>query len=164
MGSIYNPLAALIAVCFSSMASGQAATNPLGVRSIAEVESRTSDAGRETPKLVPADKVVPGDRLIYTLEVRNKSAATLRTPIVTYPIPAHMWYVADTAVGPAAEITYSVDGGRSFDTPENLTVRNSEGQSRAAVAADYTHIRWQLKNSLQGNSVAFLRFRVLVKP
>jgi hypothetical protein len=42
-------------------------------------------------------------------------------------------------------------------------MRNSEGQSRAAIAADYTHIRWQLNNPLKGNSVAFVRFRVLVK-
>jgi uncharacterized repeat protein (TIGR01451 family) len=164
MGSIYNSLPAVVALCFSSMASGQAATNPLSVRSIAEVESRTGDAGREAPKLVPADKVVPGDRLIYTLEVRNSSAATLPAPTVIYPIPAHMWYIADSAVGPAAEITYSVDGGRSFDAPENLEVASPQGRSRAALAADYTHIRWQLKNPLKGNSVAFVRFRVVVKP
>jgi uncharacterized repeat protein (TIGR01451 family) len=163
MGSIYNPLAALVALCFASMVSGQTSADPLVIRSIAEVESRTGEQGRETPKLVPADKVVPGDRLIYTLEVRNSGAATLPGPTVTYPIPAHMWYVADSAFGPAAEITYSVDGGRSFDVPENLTMQNSEGQSRAAIAADYTHIRWQLNNPLKGNSVAFVRFRVLVK-
>jgi hypothetical protein len=34
---------------------------------------------------------------------------------------------------------------------------------RPATAADYTHIRWQLKHSLKGNSVAFARFRAVVK-
>jgi uncharacterized repeat protein (TIGR01451 family) len=160
--SIYNFLGALIALASASIACGQAATDPLSVRAIAEVESRTSDHGRETTRLMPADRVVPGDLMIYTLEVRNTGAATLPAPTVTYPIPAHMWYVADSAVGPAAEITYSVDGGRSFDAPENLMVM-SEGQLRTASAADYTHIRWQLKNNLKGNSTAFVRFRVLVK-
>jgi uncharacterized repeat protein (TIGR01451 family) len=164
MGSIYNPVAALVALGFSAMASGQAATNPLSIKSIAEVETRTGEPGREASKLAPADKVVPGDHLIYTLEVRNSSAASLPAPTVIYPIPAHMWYVADSAVGPAADITYSVDGGRSFDIPENLKIPDPQGRPRAALAADYTHIRWQLKNPLKGNSVAFVRFRVVLKP
>jgi hypothetical protein len=73
---------------------------------------------------------------------------------VTYPIPTHMIYVADSAIGPSAELSYSVDGGRTFDRPENL---------QPHVAADYTHIRWQMIHSLKGNSTAFLRFRALVK-
>jgi uncharacterized repeat protein (TIGR01451 family) len=159
----YNSLGALIALAFATVAHAQAASNSLAIRAIAEVELRSAEPGRDTSKLVTADKVVPGDGIIYTLEVRNSSASTVRSPTVTYPIPAHMWYVADSAVGPAAEVTYSIDGGRSFDDPENLKMPASEGQWRVATAADYTHIRWQLKNNLKTNSVAFVRFRVIVK-
>ncbi len=75
-----------------------------------------------------------------------------------------MRYVADSAVGPGAEVSYSVDGGRSFDLPENLKVRDrKDGELRPALAADYTHIRWRLKNSLKANSVAFVRFRARVE-
>jgi len=123
----------------------------------------SAEQGRETSKLVPADKVVPGDLIIYTLEVHNTGTTTLAAPTVIYPIPAHMWYLADSAVGPAAEVTYSIDGGESFDAPENLRLPGSEGQWRVAAAADYTHIRWQLKNNLKANSVAFVRFRVIVR-
>jgi uncharacterized repeat protein (TIGR01451 family) len=66
-------------------------------------------------KLVPADRVVPGDRVIYTLEVRNAGATGVDSPSVTYAVPDHMKYVADSAVGPGAEVSYSVDGGHSFD-------------------------------------------------
>jgi hypothetical protein len=66
-------------------------------------------------------------------------------------------------VGPGAEVSYSVDGGRSFERAEYLTVQGPDGRLRPAVAADYTDIRWQLKNSLKANSVAFVRFRALVK-
>ena len=114
-------------------------------------------------KLVPADRLVPGDRVIYTLEVRNTGATALDAPTVTHPVPEHTRYVADSAVGPGAEVSYSVDGGRSFERPENLTVQGPDGRLRPAVAADYTDIRWQLKNSLKANSVAFVRFRALVK-
>jgi uncharacterized repeat protein (TIGR01451 family) len=107
--------------------------------------------------------VVPGDRVIYTLEVRNTGATALDAPVVTHPVPEHMRYVADSAVGPGAEVSYSVDGGRSFDRAENLKVPGIDGRLRRAIAADYTDIRWQLKNTLKANSVAFVRFRALVK-
>jgi hypothetical protein len=74
-----------------------------------------------------------------------------------------MTYLPDTAVGPGTEVTYSVDAGRSFDAPENLRIQEPGGQLRAAAATDYTHIRWQLKNALKANSVAFVRFRARVK-
>ncbi len=143
--------------------AGAQAPNPIAIKAIAEVELRIIEQGREIPKLVPADRVVPGDRVFYTLEVRNTDGAVVAAPAVTYPIPEHMQYVADSAVGPGAEVSFSVDGGRSFDAAENLKIRTPEGTLRAAVAADYTNIRWQLKKNLKGHAVAFVRFRVLVK-
>jgi hypothetical protein len=71
--------------------------------------------------------------------------------------------VADSAVGPGTEVSYSADGGRSFDIPEKLKIQDAEGQSRPAGPANYTHIRWQLKNRLKGNSMAFVRFRAQMK-
>jgi uncharacterized repeat protein (TIGR01451 family) len=146
-----------------ALALGQANSGPIAVKAIAEVESRTVREGREVSKLAPADRVVSGDWVIYTLEVRNTAATTIRAPTVTYPVPEHMSYVAESAVGPATEISYSVDAGRSFDAAENLKVQDADGQLRPAAAADYTHIRWHLKNSLKSNSVAFVRFRARVK-
>jgi uncharacterized repeat protein (TIGR01451 family) len=153
-------LAALLLV--AAIAAAQEAADPLTIRAIAEVESRALAGGREVVKLIPADRVVPGDQVIYTLEVRNTGAA-LPAPTVVHPIPEHMRYVADSAVGPGADVSYSVDGGRSFDLPENLKVPGKDGELRPAVAADYSHIRWRLKNSLKANSVAFVRFRARVE-
>jgi uncharacterized repeat protein (TIGR01451 family) len=156
-------LGALLAFLLSAMAVAQNPTNPLVIRAIAEVESKSNDGGREVPKLIPADRVVPGDRVLYTLEVRNTGATGVDSPSVTYAVPDHMKYVADSAVGPGAEVSYSVDGGHSFDSPGNLRVPGIDGRARLAAAADYTHLRWRLKNSLKANSVAFVRFRALVK-
>jgi uncharacterized repeat protein (TIGR01451 family) len=143
--------------------AGDIARDPIAVTTVAEVETKTSRNGRDAVKLVPADRVVPGDQVIYTVEIRNTGTAEVLAPSVAYAIPAHMRYVADSAVGPGAEVSYSVDGGRTFDRPENLKIAGPAGQLRPADAADYTHIRWQLKNSLKGNSVAFARFRAVVK-
>ena len=151
-----------LAIAEQPSASGPE-TNLLTIRSIAEVESRSAEAGREIVKLVPADRVVPGDRVLYTLEVRNAGAQVLVTPTVIHPVPEHMRYVADSAAGPGAEISFSVDGGHRFERAAKLKVLGSDGQWRSATAADYTHIRWQLKNPLRPDSVAFVRFRAVVK-
>jgi uncharacterized repeat protein (TIGR01451 family) len=140
-----------------------AAPDPITIKAIAEVELSSQSQGRETSKLIPADRVVSGDTVIYTLEVRNTAPTSVRRPIVTYAIPSHMTYMPDTAVGPGSEVTFSVDAGRTFDAPENLRIQEPGGQLRTAAAADYTHIRWQLKNVLKGNSVAFVRFRARMK-
>jgi uncharacterized repeat protein (TIGR01451 family) len=146
----------------AATAVAQEAAGRLTIKAIAEVESKSTAHGREVVKLIPADRVVPGDQVIYTLEVRNTGAA-LEAPVVVHPVPEHMRYVADSAVGPGAEVSYSVDAGRSFDRAENLKVPGKDGEPRPAVAADYTHIRWRLKNSLKANSVAFVRFRAQVE-
>ncbi len=131
------------------------ATGAIVVRAIAEVEKGAT--------LAPAKRVVSGDRVLYTLEVRNTAPTTAPPPRVDFPIPTHTWYVAGSAVGPVTEISYSIDGGLNFDREENLRMPAANGEMRTAVARDYTHIRWQLKNSLKANSVAFVRFRVVVK-
>ena len=158
--TFYNCLGAAIALSCAIAAAGQGAPNPVAIRAIAEVEDRTAEAGRT--RLVSADRVVSGDQIIYTLEVRNTAASTVHGPTVTYAVPAHVRYVADSAVGPGAEVSFSVDGGRNFDSPENLEIPTAHGL-RPAAAQDYTHIRWQLANDLKANSVAFVRFRAFVK-
>lgn len=159
----FRSMGLLFAVGWAWAAHSQPAAAPLAIKAIAQVELRSTVQGREATKLVPATRVASGEWVIYTLEVRNISPATLPAPTVTFPIPQHMTYGADTAIGPGAEVTYSIDGGRHFDVPDNLKIRQPDGESRRAAAADYTHIRWQLKNPLKGNSVAFVRFRAQMK-
>jgi len=166
--NMYRPLSCptrgfLVAAAMIIGVNCLAASDLVSVRAIAEVEHSSPSPGGETTKVIPADRVVSGDSVIYTLEVRNTGPTTAPRPVVTYPIPTHMTYTPDSAVGPGTEVTYSVDAGRSFDVPENLRIQEPGGQQRAATAADYTHIRWQLKNALKANSVAFLRFRARVK-
>ncbi len=141
------------ALWLMTVTSGQATLPGIQVRTIAEVETKVVQDGREIVRLSPANRVVPGDYVIYTIEIRNTAATDAVAPTVTRPIPQHVAYVADSATGPGADITYSIDG-RTFDRPDGLY---------PATAADYTHIRWQFKRTLKAKSVAFARFRAVVK-
>jgi hypothetical protein len=144
-------------------AADAAQDDKISVKAIAEVAVKISQGGRETLRLQPADRVVPGDEVIYTLEIRSTTAKVQPPPTVDYPIPEHMRYAADSAVGAGAVVSYSIDGGRTFARPEELFVTGEDGKKRPATAEDYTHIRWRLKHILKGNSVAFARFRAIVK-
>ena len=92
-------------------ASGQATSNGLLVKVLAEVESGRLSMDRTSVKLIPADRVAPGDQVIYTLEIRNAGSVAIPVPTVRESRPAHTVYVADSATGPGAEVSYSVDGG-----------------------------------------------------
>jgi uncharacterized repeat protein (TIGR01451 family) len=153
-----------LALCVLALAAAAATQNDrITVKAIAEIAVKITESGREGQRLQPADRVVPGDEVIYTLEIRNTSAMAQPPPTVDYPIPEHMRYVADSAVGAGAVVSYSTDGGHSFARPEELFVTGKESQKRPATAEDYTHIRWQLKHILKGNSLARATFRAIVK-
>ncbi len=145
--------AALLTLAAAHTASGQATSPSLKIRTIAEVTTHVTEDGHDVTHLRTADRVAPGDELLYTLEIRNTAATDLLAPTVVNPIPAHTQYVADSASGPGAEITFSADGGRTFRAAEDLDAKPS----------DYTHIRWQLRKTLKSHSVAFARFRAVVK-
>ena len=74
------PGVAFVIIAIASAASGQSraavaeGVDTLSVKAIAEVETKVSLNGRDTIKLMPADHVVPGDEVIYTLEIRNTGA------------------------------------------------------------------------------------------
>jgi hypothetical protein len=154
---------ALAAAVAGQGAADGAREDKISVKAIAEVAVKISQSGREAQRLQPADRVVPGDEVIYTLEIRSTTAMAQPPPIVDYPVPEHMRYVADSAVGAGAWVSYSIDGGRTFARPEELFVTGEDGKKWPATAEDYTHIRWRLKHILKGNSVAFARFRAIVK-
>lgn len=141
----------------------QTTTPQLAVRVVAEVQTRVSDHGSQYTQMAPADKVVPGDLVYYTLEVRNEGTGSLPSPGVVQGVPPHMVYVANSASGPGCEITFSVDGARSFERPDRLKVTLPDGTQRAALARDYTHVRFRMASLVKAHSIVFMRFRARVK-
>jgi uncharacterized repeat protein (TIGR01451 family) len=101
--------------------------------------------------------------VIYTIEVRNEGPDAVDGYSFTSAVPEHMVYVADSGVAPGAEVSFSVDGGRSFDAPEKLTVHGADGKQRPARPADYTAIRWTLRNRLKSGSTVLARYRAVLR-
>nr|WP_067295357.1 DUF11 domain-containing protein [Marinobacterium profundum] len=109
-------------------------------------------------KLVKADKVIPGEIVIYTLEVENTSDLSADNVVITDPVPEHMTYMEDLTEAEGVRVLYSVDGGIIYDTPENLQVQGDDGQMVTAKKSDYTHIKWNFDKAVPAKSETLVRF------
>ncbi len=131
----------------------------LEVKTVVQKENKVVTAdGKTTVELVAADAVVPGEEVIYTVTYTNLSADPTDNIVITNPIPDQLTYVQGSAFGPGTTISFSVDGGKTFASPETLVV-SENGETRPATSADFTNIRWQVENTLANGQRGFARFR-----
>ena len=132
----------------------------------AEREVEVEEKGVRIKKLAPPQKMVPGDEVLYTITYTNKLAKPAENIAVTNPLPKHTRYQEGSAAGDNADITFSVDGGKTFAPPNQLsvTVKDKSGKDtvRPAGGADYTHIRWVIKQSVAPGQSGAVRFRAVI--
>jgi uncharacterized repeat protein (TIGR01451 family) len=153
----------VVAVVAMSVSAQAFAEDPgcIVLKSVAEVEQVVVNAkGEKTTKLVPASTTVPGVEVIWTVTANNICKVPSEKVTINNAVPEHMTYVANSAIGPGSDISYSLDG-KTFGTPEQLTVK-ADGAQRQARTDEYRHIRWVFKNSLQPGAQAFARFRAVL--
>lgn len=152
----------LTALLWLHCALGAEAPVEIETTLIAEVrESVVLPSGRETHRLVPATTLKQGQTIFYTVRMRNPTPAPARNVVVVRRIPENTVYVEGSAVGPGADIDFSVDGGQTFARPADLYVSLPTGERRRAAAKDYTHIRWRLKYPLAPGAIALARFQAV---
>lgn len=149
-------------------AQGEAAAAPpaqgcLLLKTVAETEQEVVDEnGERVKRLVPAAKVTPGTEVVWTVTASNVCAQPVDKVSIDNPVPEHMRYVADSALGAGAEIVFSLDG-RRFGSPSALRVRETDGTERPARPDEYTHIRWSFRNAIAPGQLAMARFRAVLK-
>ena len=100
---------------------------------------------RPHARFVPAGRLEAGDEVHYTILLRNPGRSPVTDAQVTKRMPYGLHYLAGSATGPACDIEFSTDGGKTFAArpPER----------------DYTHLRWTMRQPLPPESTALLRFR-----
>jgi hypothetical protein len=153
---------AAAAAALAVMAQGAArAPRDLLVSSQLERIRPTAGGDAEDTAQDAIDAAAPADELIVSVRFANSSDHVLDAIRITSPIPADLSYVADSASGPGADVLYSVDGGRSFGRPEELAMQAPDGSVRGAEPADYTHVRWVLRTSLDAGASGVARFRAV---
>lgn len=157
-----NSLLALVVIASPVWAGSLTLTN------IAEIEvTEVNEQGEEVVKRVPAEQVIPGTEVIYTITANNEGDMEAANVVITNPVPEHTVYVADSAsssaMGKATRIVFSVDGGATYDVPENLEVMDEDGTLRLASAEEYTHVQWAFDFAIPAGSKVDVSFRVRLK-
>ncbi len=148
------------ALLFMAWVAPVHAAADIRLKAVAEIEvSVVNDKGETEIKRIPAAKVIPGTEVIYTITVSNLGDQPADSVVVTDPIPENTTYVDRSAFGAGTKITFSVDGGNSYDLADELNVKDAAGNLRAATASDYTHIRWVLNFTLKPKDVAPVWFK-----
>lgn len=151
----------LVALILSSAAAAQE-RGCIELKTTAETREEYRDEhGRSAHRLVQAGKVVPGHEVIWTITARNVCPKAVENVVIANPVPEHMHYVADSAMGAGTSITYSLDG-KQFADESALVVRAHDGSSRPARADEYRAIRWTFTAPFAPGSTAFVRYRAMV--
>ena len=126
------------------------------------VESKGPD-GAAHYHLAPGIVGVGGEQFVLTLRFTNTTGTTVDGVRITSAIPAGLRYVAGSATGPGGLVLFSVDGGRTFGTEQELAARDGGPQSGGPEQTEYTHVRWVLAAPLEVGATGFVRFRALAR-
>ena len=159
-------IAALFSLLLLAGTTGHAARAEDSIKLVSMAQQavvETDAAGNREVKRVAAKKVVPGDEIIYRIEFENTGAEVAEHIVIRNPVPEHTRYKAGSAAGMETEISYSIDGGNHFDSPENLIVIEADGTTRPAAATEYTTIRWRYTRGLQPGEKSSVEYAVLIQ-
>ena len=136
---------------------------PIETELIAEVRAESFVQGRPLVRFLPATAIVQGQTVYYTVRIHNPTPAPVRDVIAVQRIPVNTSYVIGSAAGPAAEISFSIDGGQTFAAENQLQITEPSGVGRRPLSAEYTHIRWRLRNALAPGAIALARFQAVFR-
>jgi len=119
---------------------------------------------KKKEKWLKASKVVPGAVVKYVNTLKNSGKGTAENLSIINAIPKHMLYVKGSAkCKKKCTITYSVDGGKTFNKPKKLFVKDKKTRkSRRAKAKEYTAIRWVV-TKLKGKKKTTVEYKARLK-
>lgn len=119
--------------------------------------------GSETTERAPAQKVLPGQRIVYTLNFTNDEVKPATDLVLTMPVPTEIKYLEGSASETGLPPVYSTDGGKSFAARNALEVRGTDGAVRQAKASDITNIRWIVPGPISSGASGSLSFKGIVE-
>jgi len=156
-------LIAAVTVLFSSFASAKGAS-PVSITTSSYQEITVKDKnGKKVKQWVKASKVVPGTIIKYVDTINNNTNANLKNAVVSNPIDKNLVFINGSQSSKVKLITlYSIDGGKSFDEPSKLFVKDKNGKKRQATAKDYNAIQFILSD-VPAHSKVDVEYKVKLK-
>jgi uncharacterized repeat protein (TIGR01451 family) len=145
-------------------AMAMAAAN-IAVSITAEKEVTVTENGKKVVKAVPAKQFTPGDTIIYTVNYTNTGNEAATKAAIDDPVPQGTTYITNSATGADADITFSIDKGKTYKKPTLLIYEvnvNGKKEKKTASPDLYTNIRWTVA-SIPAGASGKVGFKVRVK-
>jgi len=157
---------ALLGLAISLFATIAFAAPKVSLDIIAEKDVvEVNDKGEQITRRVETSDTLPGDILFYTIRYNNSGDESARSVQLDNPIPTGTTYIDNSAWGDNADISFSIDGGKSFKKPANLTyqiTREGKQENRQAIPEQYNAIRWVI-SEIPAGSKGTTGFSVIVQ-
>lgn len=160
-----HPRAAVWAVAWAGalalLGAGPAAAEVTLKTSVAKVESILDAGGRVRRQLLPADEVVPGEELRYTITFSNESGVVVEGGriVITNPLPDGTRYVGGSAGGEGAVVEYSADG-EQFSEREPAQGAADGPAAETDAPAEVRVLRWTYRRDLAPGDAGEVYFHV----
>lgn len=119
--------------------------------------------GTEVTSRQAAEEVLPGERIVYTLNFTNDEAQPATDLVLTMPVPDVVKYMDGSATEVGARVVYSADGGNSFADRSAVQVADIDGTFRRASSDEITHIRWTVPGPVAAGESGTLSFKGVLK-
>jgi uncharacterized repeat protein (TIGR01451 family) len=116
-------------------------------------------------KMVAVKAIDPGDVVLYTISYVNSGDEAATNAFMDDPVPKGTVYLDGSAFGKDADVTFSIDGGKTFKKPSVLTYEvkvNGKMEKRIASPEQYTDIRWTV-SVIPARGRGQIGFKVRVK-
>ncbi|MEL6360437.1 MAG: hypothetical protein AAFR21_05085 [Pseudomonadota bacterium] len=108
-------------------------------------------SGKQVITRVKAEKVTPGEEVIYRLDYSNSGPDAAENVKLVMPVPDVIDYIEGSITGSEIAAAFSADGGATFVARGRLLV-DENGEQRPAKSADITHIQWVIPSLEVGKS------------
>ena len=142
------------------------ASPQVSIDTVAEKEVIETINGKQVKKLVPAKSADPGQKIIFTLNYKNKGNEKAVKVKIDNPIPKDTKFVVGSGIGKNSKMLFSIDGGKTYKSPSLLkyTVTLNDGKKvqKQASPDQYTNVRWVINEIPPGKS-GKVGFQVQVK-
>ena len=161
--SIIALLSLLSTVAGAVQAATDTTKQTITLKNVAEVEvAVVMPDGKKAIKRQPVSKATVGTEIIYTTTFTNTGEKPAGSIVITNPVPENTCYVRRSASGANTDISFSVDGGKSFSAPDKLKIMEGHRQ-RPVRPSDITHVRWTYRGELAAGKSSDVSFKVVIK-
>jgi hypothetical protein len=150
----------------AAVAQKQLAARAAGRPEIKVTLSASVARGEGSVALDKAGSVHPGEVLDWKITSANEGDGAARQYKTVGHVPQGTSFVAGSAAAEyGAQVTYSIDGGKSFEAQPTIEEKQSDGAVKRVPApvSMYTEVRYEWADPLAAGSTLSANYKVRVK-